>query len=499
MPLVDAEPSPQERKDESQSTHAHSPLESAVARRWFSSGVQQLGQKLHLPTVVAAVLALLLMVIGWPLVLAATLIACVHMRHGPAAVIQSLLALVTIKFLNDALYDFPPYFGLLAWLALFVSAVIVSTRCRKQALPILLPLWVFVVVVAVITPFASSDPTVSWFKLVSFLVGASTAIVASSALGDEGARFLRAWLPSVTLAIVVVSVATFPFPGVSFRTAPNLFQGVLNHSQALAAVLAPLLALLASRWLFYRTTFQRFDRVALLTTAAMVIATNARTAVIAVALGIGCTALLGLFQNRRSRRRSGNALAVGTLIGLLAVGAVFANSTARDAVLEFVFKHSTEATVEDAFMASRGAGIAGQWGSFLESPLLGNGFGVYPEGWTISKPVIVFGLPISAPVEKGFLPTAILEEVGLSGTLAFLVLVITMVRSVTSKGDMAWTAVLLTCLFVNIGEAVFFSLGGLGLYFWLWMGLALRGPGSQGESGAPPNTAAAAPYRNILP
>jgi len=33
----------------------------------------------------------------------------------------------------------------------------------------------------------------------------------------------------------------------------------------------------------------------------------------------------------------------------------------------------------------------------------------------------------------------------------------------------------MTCVLVNIGEAVIFSMGGLGLMFWLWLGLAMRG------------------------
>jgi hypothetical protein len=85
------------------------------------------------------------------------------------------------------------------------------------------------------------------------------------------------------------------------------------------------------------------------------------------------------------------------------------------------------------------------------------------------------GLPISAPVEKGFLPTAILEEVGIPGALGFLGLFLTLLYRVYRTGDQPWAAVLLTSIFVNLGEALFFSLGGLGLYFWIWIGLAIRG------------------------
>ena len=167
---------------------------------------------------------------------------------------------------------------------------------------------------AVLTPLASASPTVSWFKLLSFLVGASTVIVTAYSLSTDGARFLRAWLPSVALAVALVSVPTFPFPGISYRTAPGLFQGVLNHSQALGAFLAPLMTLLGARWLFHRASFTRVDGAFLLLVTMLLIATNARTATIAVLLGIGGSALLGLIRGRRSRQESVRGLLTGTAI-----------------------------------------------------------------------------------------------------------------------------------------------------------------------------------------
>ena len=42
----------------------------------------------------------------------------------------------------------------------------------------------------------------------------------------------------------------------------------------------------------------------------------------------------------------------------------------------------------------------------------------------------------------------------------------------------AWVAMFFGCLFVNVGEAVFFSIGGLGLHFWLLIGLAVAVAGT---------------------
>ncbi|MDE3051447.1 MAG: hypothetical protein KGJ48_16300, partial [Nitrospirota bacterium] len=83
-----------------------------------------------------------------------------------------------------------------------------------------------------------------------------------------------------------------------------------------------------------------------------------------------------------------------------------------------------------------------------------------------------FGLPLSAPTEKGFLPTAILEETGILGTLCLILLLGSLIWQVSRKSDIATTWIFFTSILVNVGEMVFFSFGGLGLYIWLIMGWA---------------------------
>lgn len=149
--------------------------------------------------------------------------------------------------------------------------------------------------------------------------------------------------------------------------------------------------------------------------------------------------------------------------------------------------------------------MVSQWQNFVEHPLTGTGFGVNPAGDFVEAPVTFLGIPISAPVEKGFLPTAVLEEVGIPGALAFLALLGALVRQAYRAGDSVWLAVLLTCLFVNLGEAVFFSMGGLGLLFWIWIGLAVRAvapsPGAPSRSATTSSVSVSGEFRigdNIL-
>jgi len=86
---------------------------------------------------------------------------------------------------------------------------------------VLLPVWIFTLVVAVLSPIASSDPTVSWFKLFSFALGATAVLATTLALSTESAQRLGGWLPSVVVSIVLVSIPTLPFAGISYRVAPT--------------------------------------------------------------------------------------------------------------------------------------------------------------------------------------------------------------------------------------------------------------------------------------
>jgi hypothetical protein len=114
-----------------------------------------------------------------------------------------------------------------------------------------------------------------------------------------------------------------------------------------------------------------------------------------------------------------------------------------------------------------------EWRNFLNSPWLGNGFGVYPDGKFPSGVVMFAGIPISAPIEKGFLPTAILEEGGIVGAACLALLIAWIGRRAWRAQDLRWRAMFVACLGVNIGECVFLSPGGIGILNWLLMGVCV--------------------------
>jgi hypothetical protein len=103
------------------------------------------------------------------------------------------------------------------------------------------------------------------------------------------------------------------------------------------------------------------------------------------------------------------------------------------------------------------------WKGFSKHPIFGNGFGL--PGSTQRLKVAYdssTGLPTGAPVEKGVLPLAVLEDVGIVGFISVGLWVWGGIRR-SAAGGLTPLTVALTCLLTNMGEATLFSPGGMGL------------------------------------
>jgi hypothetical protein len=130
----------------------------------------------------------------------------------------------------------------------------------------------------------------------------------------------------------------------------------------------------------------------------------------------------------------------------------------------FVAKKSTEVesiTVEDV-TSSRAGAIAHSLSNFRQSPVFGIGFQVATTDYFRQNASVFY-----APVEKGFLPTALLEEVGLVGTFFFLVFIFAMLGRLFHDRNVPGFTLFASLLISNLGEASLFALAGHGAYGWL--------------------------------
>ena len=435
---------------------------AAEAPRYFS-----------LKHIIGFTLLLALLKTGAAAITAVSAVLCLWALTGRKQAIQALSLAVIIKHLNPVLYTYSGEFGIIAWLLLILAGLRIFLSAPLRQLQLILPLLAFsTVVLLLMTVQDNRYPDVSAMKLFVFTYGAAALLVGYACVRDDEADALATWVFSLAATVVLLSLATLPFPAIAYGRFSG-FQGIVSHPQTMGPILSPLAAWFLAGVLFKKDSKLLVPLAATLILLAMMILSQARTSVVTVILSLAATFAVLLFKRKRfTSFRTGRALGLTLAVVLAIAIGMGASSGIRQTLTGFVFKYHSKTV--DAALSSRSAGIESQWHFFLAKPMTGYGFGVYSWGEFPSGIVRVMGIPISASVEKGFLPTAILEEIGLPGTLAFLCFITGLAKRVAGHGDPAWIAVFFACLFVNVGEMVFFSLGGIGLYFWVFLGLSTR-------------------------
>jgi hypothetical protein len=195
----------------------------------------------------------------------------------------------------------------------------------------------------------------------------------------------------------------------------------------------------------------------------MVLLSQSRNAVQAVVFAGAFSALL---QLRREPRR-GIAVVFGALVALSVVLLLPQTQTAmRDFLSKYTGQPGTN--VSASLQESRGRLVEASLANFTTSPVIGIGFGVAsnPHTFKIGRDPY-FGLPVTAPIEKGVLWVSILEEVGLAGVIMMLGLLGSLFLRVARARELGPFMVSTCALLTNNGEATLFSFNGLGALIWL--------------------------------
>ena len=455
--------------------------EKALLGRFFLANVR-------LKYIVGFTILLIILAVGGSIATTTAMaLLCVWALFGASQAIRALSLGVTIKYLNIAVFSFSYEIGILAWLLLLLSAVRVLPYALNN-IKAILPIIVFALLVGVTSLTASSWREISIMKLIAFSIGALAAITAFSAVEGKEVEKLRHWFFGLAATIIILSIPTFFFPHIAHaRAAEAGFQGILNHPQAFGVFLAPFTAWFLSGILFRKVKIRPIELALVVGLVVLIMLTGARTALAATILGLAITFIVAVFVESKGKgwAKPYRAVVIGVVILFICMPAALMVPSVNNLVTGFIFKgdqdNKDNESVQAAFQASRGSAAKHQWENFLDKPLTGHGFGIYPHGMNADRVVRFMGIPISYPVEKGFLPTAILEETGIVGAAALLFLLITLARRVIRENDVRWTSFFFTCLSINIGEAVIFSVGGIGFYFWLLIGLAIARSGENAK------------------
>jgi hypothetical protein len=394
---------------------------------------------------------------------------------GPVQAVQALTVATLVAYGNPAIIKPAPMDGVLLRLVLLAAILRLVPTMRGSDLRLVWPVWVFAIAEAFSSLHESLAVLISLMKVAELFCGVTAVLIAYNHVKPAQLAGLQRWLITLGLTVIGVSGLTLLRPSVALGGDGGL-QGLLNQPQALGIFMAPFAAWAITGVLLMRRRAARLELWIALLISALIVLSKARTA----GFGAGVGVMVVMISRVIGHRRQGQAtlgkpiLVTCAACGVLAVLAATTGQVGK-VFTDYAYKGSAgkAQNLNQAFYASRGGGAVGEWNDFLQKPLLGNGFGVYPDGQFPAGVTYFDGIPISAPIEKGFLPTAILQEGGALGGVLLTLVIALLSRRAWRNTDLRWRAMFVACLAINAGECVFMSPGGIGMFDWLLLSLAM--------------------------
>jgi hypothetical protein len=401
---------------------------------------------------------------------------------NPTWTLRSLAAGTMVTFISSPLVsasgDLSVLVSVLKWLLLFVACgrSLMSRVESTDSYARLMGYWAVITAVLLANSvFVSSLPSISVFKSVGFSLGLLCVIRLAMLTWNRNAEMLF-FFAQLGIAVFITSV---PLLGSAAGYSKNGsgFNGILNHPQTLGVFVV----MTGAATFATACKAPRLSRVLIafgLGLWSLIFFTGARTALVAIALGgtvyLFETAVRGI-KYSQLRHLPAPVIAIA-LTGLMLV--VTASPRIREGFAGFLEKGGEQSivSVDNPEVAldesSRGGQIFDALKLAAEHPLLGYGFGVDPdsEASMDANGSQLAGIPLSAPVEQGFLPLATIAQIGIVGSLfvfAFLLSVFNLARVDSGETSALFAAV----LGVNLGEMIFYSVGGLGILMWALLSL----------------------------
>jgi O-antigen ligase len=437
-------------------------------------------------------------------VMAATTVVAAIGLTGPTQATFALLLLLYLRISNPAFsgQDLeagtgPGLVGIIG-LLLCSARIWINALAKPRIIADSLPAFTvpYVVTILMLSLFASSDPTISFLKVLSFFIPMGAVVMGIHIVMQQG-RQLLPYVTTLWIFVLVLSIPTLAIPSVGYFRDGMGFQGILNHPQGLAVFLAPIVSFSLIRAIT-QTESRSLSYIAICAVSiAFLWLTRGRTGFGAILLGFillmllrpGFTRAIFVLVRDASMRLwlvAGSALALVILL--------VTDVPIVEMVSNFVFKDVDAAGLSGAYKSSRGFIVDQAIANFRSNPLTGIGFGISNSSTHVFNVQIdpLTGLPVGAATEKANLLLAVVEETGIIGTFMFAPFIFLLVRRMARTPDLslAWCAMAALC--TNVAETTFFSFGGIGLYTWLIMSCALA-------EQARPASEAAKTTRAILP
>ncbi|MEP2758488.1 MAG: O-antigen ligase family protein [Hyphomicrobiales bacterium] len=283
-------------------------------------------------------------------------------------------------------------------------------------------------------------------------------------------------------SIFILILVSFLFVGSAAGYVVNGrgFQGALNHPQFFG-VTASYVGIWSILRMLQSPRFAWQSAAIALVCLAAIVLSQARTAGLSLLISLLCTVLVQsyLMGDKASTAFPGLKSRTTILLGLF-LGSLIMLSLPFlvDVFSTFLKKGRNLSSTVDLYSNSR----AVLWDPMIENiqnhPLVGIGFGLSSEPSLMQVTRLGFmDIPISAPVEKGIAWIAIIEELGIFvGSAVFIWLAFICIRALA--GGVLNTAIFVLIICLNLGEATFFSAGGMGALAMILLGYAVTKEGN---------------------
>jgi len=328
--------------------------------------------------------------------------------------------------------------------------------------------------------FISQMPLLSILKGILFSLAILGLFAGWGGLSDDDRRLCEIQVWGIVGALTVLSAPMLLTP-LGYLKGRMGFQGLTTHAQPFGCMMGVYAAFM---WMLV-TTRQKL-RPGLLILAVIATAyiylSQARIGGLTLVAGLLAGVVVAPLIPRLNRLlelprlRFSRVAVITALLGfaVIATGGLLAAKVSKYVMKYGSADYATASEIGDALYRARGGVVERMLESVRQKPLTGIGLGVPTEGG-LSTPIVydpIFNLPIMATVEKGVMPVAVLEELGIPlGIVVYLWFGYLFVLA--GRGGAVALATFSATLAINAAEAVFFSPGGAGLFFMVIAGMAV--------------------------
>lgn len=397
-------------------------------------------------------------------------ILAIYALQGKSNAILAICISWVLTLGSPGIFASASFASLGKYLILFCALLCVILKNKSvidkgaSRLPLLLT-FLFSILIFIHSAIFSLMPDISILKIISWAIMSCTLISAWGNIGVVSREFVINKIFSLLLVLAAISLPLLFIPLGYLRNGHG-FQGVFNHPQAFGPTMALLATWVAAKIIMNPKPKIR-SYIILLGVLVLIIKSEARTAGLALFLSLTLSVIyIAIFKGKYFykelpglfSKRNNYVMIFSTVTALMMLPILtstidsYINKTGRERV----------SNIADAYSQSRGGLIDKMLDNIDNNLVTGIGFGIAsePSSMIVNRDPLL-GLPLGAPIEKGVMLLAVLEELGIILFVLAIGWIIAILYYATFAG-VSGIALVGTAILLNFGESVLFSPGGMG-------------------------------------